>query len=115
MAKTTRFPSEWLLKKSREECEQLQKEVARLSKENSEMKSRLDSFTVEHEAQIAARKEQLYIEANRKFTTVEKKYSKARKALSDIKKIAYGVSESDDAVADIADICDILIKYYIPK
>lgn len=110
MTKTTRFPPEWLLKKSREECEQLQKEVARLSNENSEMKSRLDSFTVEHEAQIAARKEQLYEEANRRFITVEKKYSKARQVLSTIRKIAYGVSESSDAVGDMDNICTILIK-----
>lgn len=108
----TRFPPEWLLKKSREECKQLEEENSKLREENFELKLRIQQFTSAHEAKIAVRKEQLYQDLIKQNTKNQSRYTKARKALSDIKKIAFSVGESCDAVAYMDEICQILIKYY---
>ena len=108
----TIFPPEWLLKKSREECEELKKENSSLRQENWELKQRAMQFTSTHEAKIAVRKEELYKAIIQQKNAFESKYSRARKAISDIHKIAANVSESSDAVANMDDIYNIIINYY---
>ena len=108
----TRFPPEWLLKKSREECEELKKENSSLRQENWELKQRAMEFTSTHEAKIAVRKEELYKAIIQQKNAFESKYSKARKLISDIHRIASSVSENSDAVAYMDDICNIIIDYY---
>ena len=111
----TQFPPEWLLKKSREECKQLEEENSKLRQENFELNLRIQQFTSAHEAKIAARKEELYQEIAKSNTLHQNKYVKAKKVLDDIKEIAFSVGESDDAVAYMDDICQILIRYYHEK
>lgn len=108
----TRFPPEWLLKKSREECEELKKENSFLRQENWELKQRAMEFTSKHEAKIAIRKEELYKAIIQQKNAFESKYSRARKTIADIHKIAYNVSENSDAVSYMDDICNIIINYY---
>ena len=112
MNRTTRFPPEWLLKKSREECDELKKENSLLRQENLELKQRVILFTSTHEAKIAIRKEELYKAIIQQKNAFESKYSRARKTISDIHRIASNVSENSDAMSYMDDICNIIIDYY---
>lgn len=106
----TRFPPEWLLKKSREECEELKKENALLSKENLELRRKVLGY--ESNPKTIVKREELYQNIIKQNKGLESKYSKARKTIADIHKIASNVSESSDAISYIDDICNTIIDYY---
>lgn len=106
----TRFPPEWLLKKSREECEQLREKNKTLSKENLELRRKVLGY--ESDPKTVVKREELYQNIIQQKNAFESKYSKARKLISDIHRIASSVSESSDVVAYMDDICNIIIDYY---
>lgn len=112
MIRPTQFPPEWLLKKSREECEQLLEENRKLREENFEMKLRIKQFTSKHEAKIAAQKEVLYRAIKDQMHSFEGKYYRARKILDSIWEIACRIPETSDTEVHVDDICQILINYY---
>ena len=106
----TRFPPEWLLKKSREECEELKKKNALISKENLELRRKVLGY--ESDPKTIIKRDELYQNLIKQNKALESKYSKARKAIADIHKIASSVSESSDAVSYMDDICNIIINFY---
>ena len=112
MIRPTRFPPEWLLKKSREECEQLSEENHKLREENSELKLRVQKFTAKNEAKIAARKEVLYKAIKDEMQSFKNRYSNASKAIDRIWGIACRFPENAETDAYVDSICQILIKYY---
>jgi cell division septum initiation protein DivIVA len=90
----------------------LKKENSSLRRENWELKQRVMEFTSTHEAKIAVRKEELYKAIIQQKNAFESKYSRARKAISDIHKIVANASESPDTVCDMNNIYNIIINFY---
>lgn len=110
MSVGTQFPPEWLLKKSREECEELEKKNALINKENLELRRKVLGY--ESDPKTIVKREELYKNIINQNKALENKYFKAKKTIADIHKIASSVSESSDAVSYMDDICNIIIDYY---
>ena len=106
----TQFPPEWLLKKSREECEELKKKNTLISKENIELRRKVLGY--ESDPKTIVKREELYQNIIKQNKALESKYFKAKKTIADIHKIASSASESSDAIAYIDDICSIISNYY---
>ena len=106
----TQFPPEWLLKKSREECEELRKKNALISKENLELRRKVLGYA--SDPKTVVKREELYQNIIRQVKAFESRYSKARKVIADIHRIASSVSENSDTVSYMDDICNIIIDYY---
>lgn len=80
----TRFPAVFLLKKSREEVEELQAEINKLKTENINLRHQLDNYNTRKQAKIMCQKESLYKALTDQVNSLQSKYAKSQAKLSKV-------------------------------